>query len=71
MHKVLNFKKEEKDEKTFTLSCNVGKVLGTQPATKELILSLRCLLLNKILFSKAQQASLIIADVSHANIVVT
>jgi hypothetical protein len=50
--KLLNFKKEEKDEKPFTLSCNVGKVLGTQPATEELILSLRCLLLQKKLSSQ-------------------
>jgi hypothetical protein len=35
--KLINIKKEEKDEKPFTLSCNVGKVLGTQPAAKELI----------------------------------
>jgi hypothetical protein len=62
--------KEEKDEKPFTLSRNVGKVLGAQPAMKELILSLRCLLL-RILFSKAQKASLIIADVSHAKTVFT
>jgi hypothetical protein len=44
--KLLNFEKEEKDEKPVTLSCNVGKALGTQPATKESILSLRRLLLQ-------------------------
>ncbi len=49
----------------------IGKVLGTQPLTKELILSLRCLLLKKKHFSKAQEASLIINDVSHAKIVLT
>ncbi len=34
MPKYLDFKKIEKDEKTFTFSCNVRKFLGTQPPTK-------------------------------------
>jgi hypothetical protein len=50
--KLLNFKKEEKDDKPFTLSYNVGKVLGTQPPTMELILSLRRLLLQKKISSQ-------------------
>jgi hypothetical protein len=52
MRKLLNFKKEEKDEKPFTFSCNVGKILGTQPTTKELILSSRCLLLPQKISSQ-------------------
>ncbi len=53
---LFHFKKEEKDEKPFTLSCNVGKVLGTQSATKELILSLRCLLLQKKFLLKSSES---------------
>ena len=37
-HTLLNFKKEEKNEKPFTFSWNVGKILGTQPSIKEYIL---------------------------------
>ncbi len=69
--KLLNIKKEEKDEKPFTFSCNVGKILGTQPPTKKLLLCFRHLLLQKNLFSKAQKASLIIGNVSHAKEVFT
>jgi hypothetical protein len=54
--KLLNFEKEEKDEKPFTFSCNVGKVLGTQPATKELLLCLRCLLLQKKSLLKSSES---------------
>ena len=66
MPKYLNFNKREKDEKTFAFSCNVRKFWGTQTLTKEFILSLRCLLLQKkIHFSKDEEASLIFANVCH------
>jgi hypothetical protein len=54
--KLLKFKKEEKNEKPFTLSCNVGKVLGTHSETKELILSLRRLLLRKKSLLKSSES---------------
>jgi hypothetical protein len=70
--KLLNFKKKGKDEKPFTFSCNVGKILGTQPHTKELILILRRLLLRKKNhFSKAEKASMNNANVNYAKIVST
>ena len=51
-HKLLNFKKEDTDEMPFTFSCNVGKIWGTEPPTKEFLLCLRCLLLQNNFFSQ-------------------
>ena len=57
MPKHLDFKKWEKDEMTFTFSCNCndGKFWGTQPPTKESMLSLRHLLLRKIFTSQKRR----------------
>ncbi len=52
----LNFKKREKDEKTFTFSCNVRKFLGMQPPMKEPALSLSRLLLRKKLLLKRRES---------------
>ena len=63
MPKHLDFKKREKVEKTHTFSCNVRKFLGTQPPTKESILSLRRLLLQKKnCYSKDEKYYLIFAE---------
>ena len=64
--KHFEFRKRDKDEKTFTFSCNVREFWRTQPSMKESILSLRRLLLQKkIYFSKEEKDSLIFTDDRH------
>jgi hypothetical protein len=41
MPKHIDFRKREKDEKTFTFSCNVRNFGGTLSSTNKAILSLR------------------------------